>query len=138
VSDLNLVALTGRIGKDPEIRYTGGGTAVANTRMAVSRRRKGKDGERQDDTTWVTLVFWDKLAELVSNYVSKGSQIAVRGELQVRQWDDKTTGAKREATEVRVHDLTLLGGRGTSSQASVPEGGMAPAMDDFQDDDIPF
>jgi len=55
----------------------------------------------------------------------------------VRQWDDKTTGAKREATEVRVHDLTLLGGRGTSSQASVPEGGMAPAMDDF-DDEIPF
>jgi single-strand DNA-binding protein len=105
--------------------------------MAVSRRRKGKDGERQDDTTWVTLVFWDKLAELVSNYVSKGSPIAVRGELQVRQWDDKTTGAKREATEVRVHDLTLLGGRGTSSQASVPEGGMAPAMDDF-DDEIPF
>jgi single-strand DNA-binding protein len=104
--------------------------------MAVSRRRKGKDGERQDDTTWVTLVFWDKLAELVSNYVSKGSQIAVRGELQVRQWDDKQ-GQKRESTEVRVHDLTLLGGRGTSSQASVPEGGMAPAMDDF-DDEIPF
>ena len=136
MSDLNLVALTGRIGKDPEVRYTGGGTAVANTRMAVSRRRKGKDGERQDDTTWVTLVFWDKLAELVSNYVSKGSQIAVRGELQVRQWDDKQ-GQKRESTEVRVHDLTLLGGRGTSSQATVKEGGMAPAMDDF-DDEIPF
>jgi single-strand DNA-binding protein len=136
VSDLNLVALTGRIGKDPEVRYTGGGTAVANTRMAVSRRRKGKDGERQDDTTWVTLVFWDKLAELVSNYVAKGSQIAVRGELQVRQWDDKQ-GQKRESTEVRVHDLTLLGGRGTSSQATVKEGGMAPAMDDF-DDEIPF
>jgi len=136
MSDLNLVALTGRIGKDPEVRYTGGGTAVANTRMAVSRRRKGKDGERQDDTTWVTLVFWDKLAELVSNYVAKGSQIAVRGELQVRQWDDKQ-GQKRESTEVRVHDLTLLGGRGTSSQATVKEGGMAPAMDDF-DDEIPF
>jgi len=136
VSDLNLVALTGRIGKDPEVRYTGGGTAVANTRMAVSRRRKGKDGERQDDTTWVTLVFWDKLAELVSNYVAKGSQIAVRGELQVRQWDDKQ-GQKRESTEIRVHDLTLLGGRGTSSQATVKEGGMAPAMDDF-DDEIPF
>jgi single-strand DNA-binding protein len=130
------VALTGRIGKDPEVRYTGGGTAVANTRIAVSRRRKGKDGERQDDTTWVTLVFWDKLAELVSNYVAKGSQIAVRGELQVRQWDDKQ-GQKRESTEVRVHDLTLLGGRGTSSQATVKEGGMAPAMDDF-DDEIPF
>lgn len=136
MSDLNLVALTGRIGKDPEVRYTGGGTAVANTRMAVSRRRKGKDGERQDDTTWVTLVFWDKLAELVSNYVAKGSQIAVRGELQVRQWDDKQ-GQKRESTEIRVHDLTLLGGRGTSSQATVKEGGMAPAMDDF-DDEIPF
>ena len=136
MSDLNLVALTGRIGKDPEVRYTGGGTAVANTRIAVSRRRKGKDGERQDDTTWVTLVFWDKLAELVSNYVAKGSQIAVRGELQVRQWDDKQ-GQKRESTEVRVHDLTLLGGRGTSSQATVKEGGMAPAMDDF-DDEIPF
>jgi single-strand DNA-binding protein len=131
------VALTGRIGKDPEVRYTNGGTAVANTRMAVSRRRKGKDGERQDDTTWVTLVFWDKLAELVQSYVAKGSQIAVRGELQVRQWDDKQ-GQKRESTEVRVHDLTLLGGRGTSSQATVKEGGMAPAMDDFQDDDIPF
>ncbi len=137
MSDLNLVALTGRIGKDPEVRYTNGGTAVANTRMAVSRRRKGKDGERQDDTTWVTLVFWDKLAELVQSYVAKGSQIAVRGELQVRQWDDKQ-GQKRESTEVRVHDLTLLGGRGTSSQATVKEGGMAPAMDDFQDDDIPF
>jgi len=136
LSDLNLVAFTGRIGRDPEVRYTAGGTPVANTRLAVSKRRKGKDGERQDDTTWVTLVFWDRLADLVSNYVSKGSQIAVRGELQVRAYEDKT-GAKRESTEVRVHDLTLLGGgKERGEEPRHRPNGDKPAAD--FDDDIPF
>ena len=136
MSDLNLVALTGRIGRDPEVRYTAGGTPVANTRLAVSKRRKGKDGERQDDTAWVTLVFWDKLAELAAQYAPKGTQIAIRGELQVRAYEDKT-GAKRESTEVRVHDLTLLGGgKERSEEPRHRPNGDKPAAD--FDDDIPF
>lgn len=138
MSDLNLVALTGRIGRDPEVRYTAGGTAVANTRLAVSRRRKGKDGERADDTTWVSLIFWDKLAEIASQYATKGAQIAVRGELQVRAWEDKE-GQKRESTEVRVHDLTLLGGGKERSEEPRyrPNGDKSRVEPDF-DDEIPF
>lgn len=138
MSDLNLVALTGRIGRDPEVRYTAGGTAVANTRLAVGKRRKSKDGERQDDTTWVTLVFWDKLAELAAQYAPKGAQIAVRGELQVRAWEDKE-GQKRESTEVRVHDLTLLGGgKERSEEPRYRPNGDKPRVDVDFDDEIPF
>ena len=127
MSDINVVALTGRLGRDPEIRRTQAGTAVANVSLAVSKRRK--EGE---DTTWARLIFWDKLAELAEQYLRKGSQIAVRGELQVREFQDKE-GQKRSSTEIRVHDLTMLGGKG-QGDAPAPQ---ARATAGF-DDEIPF
>lgn len=129
MSDINIVALTGRLGRDPEVRHTQGGTAVANASLAVSKRRK--EGE---ETTWARLVFWDKLAELAGQYLAKGSQIAVRGELQVREYQDKS-GEKRSSTEIRVHDLTFLGAKGDRSAATASA---APAAADGFDDEIPF
>ena len=126
MSDINVVALTGRLGRDPEIRRTTAGTAVANVSLAVSKRRK--EGE---DTTWARLIFWDKLAELAEQYLRKGSQIAVRGELQVREYQDKA-GEKRTVSEVRVHDMNMLGK--AQGEAPAPQ---ARATAGF-DDEIPF
>lgn len=127
MSDINVVALTGRLGRDPEIRRTQAGTAVANVSLAVSKRRK--EGE---DTTWARLVFWDKLAEIAEQYLRKGSQIAVRGELQVREYQDKE-GQKRTVSEVRVHDMNMLGGKGQGEAPALK----AQATPDL-DDEIPF
>lgn len=126
MSDINVVALTGRLGRDPEIRRTQAGTAVANVSLAVSKRRK--EGE---DTTWARLVFWDKLAEIAEQYLRKGSQIAVRGELQVREYQDKA-GEKRTVSEVRVHDMNMLG----KAQGEAPALKAQAAAD--LDDEIPF
>lgn len=128
MSDINVVALTGRLGRDPEVRRTQAGTAVANVSLAVSKRRK--EGE---DTTWARLIFWDKLAELAEQYLRKGSQIAIRGELQVREYQDKE-GQKRTVSEVRVHDLTMLGGKTAGGEVPAPK---ARATADL-DDEIPF
>lgn len=136
MSDINVVALTGRLGRDPETRSTQAGTAVANVSLAVSRRFKSKDGQSSEDTTWVRLVFWDKLAELAGRYLTKGSQIAVRGELQERSWEDQS-GQKRTMTEVRVHDLTLLGGKQERGEAAPSAKPKAAATAGF-DDEIPF
>lgn len=126
MSDINVVALTGRLGRDPEIRRTQAGTAVANVSLAVSKRRK--EGE---DTTWARLVFWDKLAELAEQYLRKGSQIAVRGELQVREYQDKE-GQKRTVSEVRVHDMNMLG----KAQGEAPA--LKARATAGLDDEIPF
>lgn len=138
---MNTVHLIGRLGRDPETRTTHGGTTVVNATLAVGTRIKG--GEEQ--TTWVRLVFWDKLAGIVSQYCQKGSQIAVSGELQVREY--VKDGETRSITEVRVHGLDLLGGKpernsanGDKRQSRRREPGEdddKPAKYDF-DDEIPF
>lgn len=111
---MNTVHLIGRLGRDPETRTTQGGTPVVNATLAVGKRIKG--GEEQ--TTWVRLVFWDKLAGIVSQYCTKGSQIAVSGELQVREY--VKDGETRSITEVRVHGLDLLGGKSERHDAPEP------------------
>ncbi len=149
---VNKVILVGNLGNDPDVRYTASGAAVANISIATSESWKDKNtGEQQDRTEWHRVVFFNRLAEIVSEYLKKGSQIYVEGRLQTRKWQDKE-GHDRYTTEIVANEMQMLGGRGggsanyeTSQQESAAPAASnekpAPASsapnDDF-DDDIPF
>jgi single-strand DNA-binding protein len=151
---VNKVILLGNVGKDPEMRSTGGGTLVANFTLATGDRQKDAQGNWQDRTEWHNLVAFTRLAEIVRDYVKKGSKLYVEGKIQTRSWDDKETGAKRYRTEIVVNDLSLLSGRDDSgagggsirSSGSSSQYDQRPASggDDYaqqaeiSDDDIPF
>ena len=151
--------LLGNVGKDPEIKATSSGTVVATFSIATSERFKDKTGNWQDRTEWHNLVAFKRTAEIVRDYVKKGSKLFVEGKIQTRSWEDKDTKAKRYRTEIIVNDLSLLSGRDDSSgggaggysrssstsNAAVNEDQRTPAaQDDFaqsaeiSDDDIPF
>ena len=106
---MNKVLLLGHVGKDPEIRSTQGGTTVANLSLATADRQKQGE-EWVDRTEWHNLVAFQRTAEVVRDYVKKGSQIMIEGKLQTRSWDDKESGQKKARTEIIINDLTLLGG----------------------------
>ncbi|HTF71211.1 MAG TPA: single-stranded DNA-binding protein [Edaphobacter sp.] len=106
---MNKVLLLGHVGKDPEIRATQGGTTVANLSLATADRQKQGE-EWVDKTEWHNLVAFQRTAEVVRDYVKKGSQIMIEGKLQTRSWDDKESGQKKFKTEIIINDLTLLGG----------------------------
>ena len=156
---VNKVTLLGNVGKDPEIRSTPGGTMVANFSLATSDRFQDAQGNWQDRTEWHNLVAFKRTAEIVRDYVKKGSKLYIEGKIQTRSWEDKDTKAKRYRTEIIVNDLSLLSGRDDSSggsgggysrssstsSAAVNEDQRTPAgQDDFaqsaeiSDDDIPF
>ena len=118
---VNKVILIGRLGADPEVRYTPGGQPVANFRIATSESWNDKQGQRQERTEWHRIVAWGKLGELCGEYLSKGRQVYVEGRLQTRQWDDRD-GNKRFTTEIQAREITFLGGRGETG-----EGKRAPA-----------
>jgi len=120
---LNRVQLIGNLGKDPEIKYTPQGTAVAKITIATNERFKDKSGEWQDRTEWHNVVLWQRLAEIAGEYLKKGGKVYIEGRLQTRSWDDKTSGQKKYMTEVVASDLILLGGRG--------EGGASGGGGDF-------
>ena len=109
---VNKVILIGNIGKDPEIKYTPSGAAVAKLTLATNERFKDKAGEWQDRTEWHNVVLWQRLAEIAGEYLKKGSKVYIEGRLQTHSWDDKTTNQKKYMTEVIASDLVLLGGRG--------------------------
>ncbi|HWA96449.1 MAG TPA: single-stranded DNA-binding protein [Terracidiphilus sp.] len=149
---VNKVILLGNVGKDPEIRSTPSGTMVATFSLATTDRQKDAQGNWQDRTEWHNLVAFSRTAEIIRDYVKKGSKLYIEGKIQTRSWDDKESGAKRYRTEIIVNDLSLLSGRdegsgggysrsgGSSSYDQRPSGG----SDDFaqtaeiSDDDIPF
>ena len=108
---VNKVILLGNVGKDPEIRSTGGGTMVANFTLATSDRQKDAQGNWQDRTEWHNLVAFQRTAEIVRDYVKKGTKLYIEGKIQTRSWDDKESGQKRYRTEIIVNDLSLLSGR---------------------------
>ncbi len=111
---LNKVMLIGNLGADPEVRYTAGGSAVANIRLATAEAwRDRESGEQQERTEWHRVVFFGKLAEIVEQYVKKGSQLYVEGRIQTRKWQDKE-GNERFSTEIVASDMQMLGGRGGS------------------------
>ena len=122
MASFNKVILIGNLTKDPELRYTPQGTAVANLRLAVNRRFKTKTQELKDEVCFVTAVVWDKQAETCNQYLHKGSPLLVEGRLQSRSWEDQA-GQKRSVIEVRAERVQFLGG--APSQAKAASGGAA-------------
>lgn len=135
---VNKVILIGNLGRDPEIRYTQSGTAVANFSLATSDQWKDKQtGEKQERTEWHNCTAWARLAEIVGEYLKKGSKVYVEGSLKTEKWQDKDTGTDRYTTKINVLEMLMLDSRGQSGGGqSQPQQQPAPA-DDF-DDDIPF
>jgi single-strand DNA-binding protein len=115
---VNKVFLLGNVGKDPEIRSTTGGMTVASFSLATADRQKDAQGNWADKTEWHNIVCFQRTAEVVRDYVKKGSQILVEGKIQTRSWDDKTSGEKKYKTEILVNELTLLGGKSAGEGAS--------------------
>ena len=123
---VNKVILLGNLGKDPEVKFTPSGTAVAKFSVATSHRFKDKNDQWQDQTEWHNVVLWQRLAEIAGEYLKKGGKVYIEGRLQTRSWDDKNTNQKKYMTEVVANDLVLLGGRGESG-ADDSGGGRARA-----------
>jgi single-strand DNA-binding protein len=119
---VNKVILVGRLGRDPETRYTSGGQAVANFSVATDETYKDRNGERQKRTEWHKIVVWGKQAEIAQQYLKKGSLIFVEGRIQSREWQDKE-GQKRTAFEIVATNFRMLGGRGDGMAAGAAAGG---------------
>lgn len=154
MANLNRVLLIGNLTRDPEIRYTPKGTAVADIGLAINRIFAGEDGEKREEVTYVDVVLWSRLAEIAEQYLKKGRPVFIEGRLQLDSWDDKQTGQKRSRLRVVAENLQMLGSRGEgepgvaggSSQAP-RRSGPAPAPRpnpprdpdlDTEPDDIPF
>jgi single-strand DNA-binding protein len=121
---VNKVILVGRLGRDPETKYTPSGQAVSNFSLATDETYKDKNGERQKKTEWHRLVVWAKQAEIAQQYLKKGSLIFVEGRLQTREWQDKEN-QKRSTTEIVVTNFRMLGGRADGASAGAGGGGGA-------------
>ena len=149
MAGINKVILVGNLGKDPEVRYLEGGTAVANFPLATSESYKDRNGNRVDQTEWHNIVVWRGLAEVAEKYLRKGNQVYIEGKIRTRSWDDKE-GNKRYTTEIVADQMTMLGGRKEDgmmdSPASVPSNNqMNPSAQSSgkfaaaeEDDDLPF
>lgn len=109
--DLNKVQLTGRLGKDPEVRNTPQGNIVTQFTVASNRSWKTADNQQRDDTEWFSVVAWNKLGEICGEYLRKGSRVYIEGRLQTRSWDDQESGTKRYKTEVIATDMIMLDSR---------------------------
>lgn len=146
---INKVILVGNLGNDPDVRYTANGAAVSNISIATSESWKDKEsGEQQEKTEWHRVVFFGKLAEIVAEYLKKGSQVYVEGRLQTRKWQDKE-GNDRYTTEIVANEMQMLGSRpgGGGGNYENQKPAAAPAAEassakkpdeSFVDDDIPF
>jgi len=139
---LNKVMLIGRLGADPELKYTPAGAAVLTLSVATNSSWKDQDGNQQDLTEWHRVIAWRKLAEIISQYAKKGSRVYVEGKLRTRSWDDKNNGVKRYTTEIIADNIQLLESRGENVAADVEP--PAPSDTDFTEpspaegDDLPF
>jgi single-strand DNA-binding protein len=152
---LNKVLLLGNLGKDPEVRYTSSGRAVATFTIATSQQWRDQDGNDQERTEWHRVVAWGRLGEICGEYLSKGKQVFIEGRIQSREWEDQE-GNKRTTVEIIANDMIMLGGgspsqsrnsgesqkRQTSSQSRGPDRGGKREEGRFQppppEDDIPF
>ena len=156
MASVNKVILVGNLGKDPEVRYLPNGDAVANVTMATTESWKDKSsGEKRELTEWHRIVFYRKLAEIVGQYLKKGSAMYIEGRIRTRKWTDKE-GVERYTTEIEANEMQMLGGRGNTSSSGgeterssgdssrpqestsrAPADKKAPDFSDM-DDDIPF
>jgi single-strand DNA-binding protein len=154
---VNKVILIGRLGKDPEVKYTPSGAPVAKFSLATDEVFKDRNGEQQRRTEWHNIVAWNKLAEICGEYLTKGKQVYIEGSIRSRQWEDQS-GAKRTAYDIIARSMTMLGSRadteraagamagaGTSSRPTAepsgePEGApdAPPSSGEIIDEDIPF
>lgn len=145
---VNKVILVGNLGRDPEVRYTQSGSAVANITIATSEGWKDKQtGENVERTEWHRVVLFQRLGEIAGEYLKKGSKVYIEGRLQTRKWQDKNTGQDRYTTEIVADNLQMLDSRGSSGGGSYEKpaaaatgtsnASAAPNLDQF-DDDIPF
>ena len=141
--NLNKVMLMGNLTRDPELRYTPSGTAVADIGLAVNRRRKGQDGEWHEEATFITVTAWGRHAEVINEYLAKGRQVYIEGRIVNRSYDDKD-GNKKYISEVVVQNFQFIGGRGGDASGGGPapqrESGGAPVSEGTapDDDDLPF
>jgi single-strand DNA-binding protein len=142
----NKVIIVGNLGRDPELRYTAQGTPVCTFSVATNERRKDRNGEMQDHTTWFRVTLWNRQAETASQYLQKGRPIYIEGRLRVEEYVDRD-GKPRHSLEVHATDMQFIGGRGGGSDempaeraASAGASHSAPAASepDLSDDDIPF
>lgn len=148
---VNKVILVGRLGRDPELKYTASGTPFCRFSMATDDVWNDKaSGERQERTEWHNIVAWDRLAEICNQYLTKGRLVYIEGALQTREWDDQE-GNKRKTTEIRARDMVLLGGgagagegsgggqrRAATAESSSSGTAAASATSTITDEDIPF
>lgn len=138
---VNRVILVGNLGDDPQLRYTGTGTAVCNLRLATNESYKDASGNWQERTEWHSLVAWDKLAEICNEYLKKGSQAYFEGSLQTRQYEDKSGGTKY-ATEIKVKEMMLLSGGGEQAKPQRTAPTKQAPKDDYvfepDDSNLPF
>jgi single-strand DNA-binding protein len=139
MANYNRVILAGNITRDPELRYTGSGQAVARIGLAVNRKFKTREGEQRDETAFVDCTAWARQAEVICEYVKKGDPILIEGRLRYHTWDDRETGAKRSKLEVVIENFQFLsrgpGGRRPEAEESASRG---DEMEPLSDDDIPF
>jgi single-strand DNA-binding protein len=139
MAGVNKVILVGRLGADPEVRYTGSGTAVANFNMATSSSYTDKSGEKTEKTEWHRIVAFGKLGEICGEYLAKGKQVYVEGRLQTRDWEDRD-GNKRKTTEIVAGTMQMLGAAGDRVRGDTLDS--APPANDLPDigkeEDVPF
>lgn len=139
---LNKVMLIGHLGKDPELRYTSNGIAVASFSIATNEAWKDQDGNLQERTEWHNIVAWRRVAEICGEYLKKGKRVYIEGKIQTRSYDDKN-GVKRYTTEIVVDDLIMLDGGGgapanSGGSSSQPSTVNEPAGDSNEKEDLPF
>jgi single-strand DNA-binding protein len=138
---VNKVFLLGNCGKEPEIRTAQSGMVIANFTLATADRQKDAQGNWQDKTEWHNLVAFQRTAEIVRDYVKKGTQLHIEGKIQTRSWEDKESGQKHYKTEILINELSLLGtpGGGSKSSATPTTPDAADYADEgISDDSIPF
>jgi len=131
---MNKVIIIGRVGKDPELKYTPSGAAVCNLSVATTDRYKDKQGEKQETTEWHNVTAWQKLAEICGKYLAKGSKVMIEGKIQTRNYDDRD-GNKKYITEIIASNMEMLGDK----KETKPQQEQQPAAPPFDpDDDISF
>jgi single-strand DNA-binding protein len=126
---VNKVILIGRLGQEPELKYTPSGAAVLTLSVATNTQYKGQDGNMVENTEWNRVIVWRKLAEIIAQYAKKGSRVYVEGKLETRSWDDKD-GKKIYTTEIQAENIHLLDSKQEQSGQSTPPEPEAPPMDD--------
>lgn len=139
---VNKVIIIGRLGADPEVRYTPAGSTVANFRVATNTAWKDKEGNKKEDTTWHRIVAWNRLAEIVKEYIKKGHRVYIEGRIQTRSWEDQN-GQTRYTTEIVANQIQMLESVGAKEETveDAPDSPDIPPPDDFEptpDENVPF